>query len=430
MEFRLRFFNFNMGNSAAFAHLDDIYGAHGPLREELAEPFACGTVDLAFISLVETRVALSELSKLYGNPFGATLDKLIVMNACKEGARSTEWMVRGWLDGLAEKYNGNLKSVVAFNDRRFQEDTDARLFGRMTEVKVAGVPVPNPKKAFMGRTFVVANERYRFSFIVAHLPVFDIAAALERTDGDPLQVCKEALARRLRKILRAAYEQGVADDRTAIFVQGDLNSRTCLRGEQTEDVLLSVLNDRSLQATIQHGVGVPQGRWFEVVEHDVAASLPVTYKFHEQVGQDFCDSSAPKSLTIGEVVETGRRSCVFDRLASDAYRRTLEAIPAERLNGWGLAYSEGDFRPFRFPSATDRVICWAPLELADRMSFSFPRTGYEVVHLQGGSDHRPVSLDVVVKVAPPGLVRHRTPVETPPELLRSICQEDDDSHAS
>jgi len=59
------------------------------------------------------------------------------------------------------------------------------------------------------------------------------------------------------------------------------------------------------------------------------------------------------------------------------------------------------FRPFRFPSCPDRLVYWAPKALHRRMSWVNPRKTYEVNHLQGGSDHRPVWFEAVLTLSPP-----------------------------
>merc|ERR1719188_518395 len=140
---------------------------------------------------------------------------------------------------MAGAYNGNLKSFLAFAGSRFEEDANGLLFGRLTEARVAGVPVPNPKKAFVGRSIVErpgeGTGGVRFCFLGVHFPVAKLAAALEDCAIDQLHGAKVALARSLRKVLRKAGRSGVADKRTILFVQGDLNSRTVLRGETAEN---------------------------------------------------------------------------------------------------------------------------------------------------------------------------------------------------
>lgn len=415
MDIRLRFFNFNMANSSDFEGLAELLGpgGRGKFEGALQEPFADGgPVDLAFVSLVETRLALGEWLQQYLAQGRRPLDGGVTTGAAKEGAKKSEWSMRGWLDGLAEKYNGNLKTVVAFNRGRFREDEAAALFGRMTETKVAGIPVPNPKKAFIGRTFLAGSTGLRLCFVGAHFPVLQIAAALEEQDGgDPLLRAKESMARLLRKILREASATGLADTRTAIFVQGDLNSRTVLRPDGgVKDVLLEVLHDPAMQAAIAHELDLPPGEWFEIGVPEEAQSLPVTYKYGTDVGTAFQRRSGgaqpARSLTLGDVLRASqpqhRGRAVSDPEApSSAYFRTLRGIPPEQLRAMGLAFKEDEFRPFRFPACADRLICWAPDSLGARLSWTMPRGGCEVNHQQAGSDHRPVTLDLVLHVAPP-----------------------------
>lgn len=86
--------------------------------------------------------------------------------------------------------------------------------------------------------------------------------------------------------------------------------------------------------------------------------------------------------------------------AGDLYRRTMSQVHPILLQDWGLQFKESNFRAFRFPACADRVIYWAPLALAPRMTWELPRGGYEVNHLQAGSDHRPVSVEAILRIAP------------------------------
>merc|ERR1719375_1735268 len=86
--------------------------------------------------------------------------------------------LRSFVERLASSYNGNLKMVFCCSSR-FGEDTKAHLFGRLTEVKICGISVPNPKKAFLGRTFSTKGGCLRFCLIGAHFPVQRLAKSLE-----------------------------------------------------------------------------------------------------------------------------------------------------------------------------------------------------------------------------------------------------------
>mmetsp|Transcript_119413 Transcript_119413/g.338616 ORF Transcript_119413/g.338616 Transcript_119413/m.338616 type:complete len:123 (+) Transcript_119413:3-371(+) len=82
------------------------------------------------------------------------------------------------------------------------------------------------------------------------------------------------------------------------------------------------------------------------------------------------------------------------------YRSTLHGVQSKQLKSWGVHFKESEFRPFRFPACADRIAYWAPDSLAAHMSWSLPRGGYEINHLQAGSDHRPISLEAVLRIAP------------------------------
>lgn len=471
-EYRLRFFNFNMGNSSSFGSLSDLQGqgGRGFFETLLSEPFPDGgDVDLAFSTLVETRLIMSEWVEQYLSQKRAPLDIAMSQNACREGEHKPESKVHGWLEGIAASYNGNLKTVLAFSSRHFKVSSDAALFGRLPEAMMGNLSVPNPKKAFIGRSVTECAHDVRLCFVGAHFPVMTLAAVLdERTaessaaaaDVDPLQEAKMEVARTLRKITRRASRKGFLDDRTLIFIQGDLNSRTVLLPDgDVRDVLLDVLDDAAIQAAIHSGLSVPPGSFHELVQHDQARALPVTYKYHGQVGHGFRRPGDPppllpgsavrrvvmdgnvwvnKSFTIGDVLEAAgnaKPSGVVQSEGADIYRRTLGDIDDARLRAWGIKFTDTDFRPFRFPASTDRVIYWASHRLKTRLSWSFPRGGYEVNHFQAGSDHRPVCVEAILRIAPSegaACDGERRQGEPDPALVSSILEklsnaEDDDS---
>eukprot|EP00747_Dinoflagellata_sp_TGD_P061523 gnl/TRDRNA2_/TRDRNA2_152554_c1_seq1.p1 gnl/TRDRNA2_/TRDRNA2_152554_c1~~gnl/TRDRNA2_/TRDRNA2_152554_c1_seq1.p1 ORF type:complete len:595 (+),score=107.19 gnl/TRDRNA2_/TRDRNA2_152554_c1_seq1:132-1916(+) len=408
--YRIRFFMFNMGNSSHFNGLADLQGpgGRGFFENIYTEPFMDGSaVDVAFSALTETRLNISEYVHAYSAEKRTPLDVLVGQNARREGANHTHWRVRPLMESLAASYNGNLKSLLAFSSETFSEDKNGLLFGRLTEHSLAGVAVPNPKKAFIGRS-ILGSQGIRFCFVGAHFPITSIAQALEAPGAtNPLRDAKIAFARVLRKVLRKACKKGLADERTAIFVQGDLNSRTVLQGPEAHDVLLDLLRDDEMQQAIQHELPIPPGRWCEVVEHDSVHDLPVTYKFLDNISEILKDCPA---LTVGDVLSTARHGSLgSDALpekehssGSEFYKRTLTAVSDEKVAEWGLVFKKHDFRAFRFPACADRIIYWAPNSLARRMSWTFPRGGYEVNHAQGGSDHRPVSLEAELQIAPEG----------------------------
>lgn len=456
--FRLRFFNYNMANSAGYSGIGALQGpgGRGEFADLLRDPFPDGSrVDAVFITLVETRLSIGEWVRdsLLRREVNLPLDAILTMNARREGANKTRSKLRSKLERVAASYNGNLKSMLAFRSGRFFEDIHGGLFGRLTERSVAGVPVPNPKKAFMGRSIVSQGglkPSVRLCFVSAHFPVSKLAAALEDTTVDQLTGAKVALAQVLRKILKKANKRGVCDGRTVILVQGDLNSRTVLTGTESRDVLLDVLADDVTQAAIQHGLGLPPGRFRELVFFNDAASLPVTYKYREKA-----PAETAGTLKLGTVVrhaqntqspprpqpQEGTASWATSSHATNCpYRRMMTDIGKGTLADWGLVYKENDFRPFRFPACTDRVIYWALDALGDRLSWEVEPCGYEVNAQQSGSDHRPVAVEALLRVEPrPIRCSTRTldgvdtaaliDGDTSRESIRMVCADSDDSDA-
>lgn len=85
---------------------------------------------------------------------------------------------------------------------------------------------------------------------------------------------------------------------------------------------------------------------------------------------------------------------------SGIYGRTMANLGEQKLEELGVAFkSQEKFRAYRFPASADRVIYWAPDALEQRLSWQFPRGGYEVNYSQLGSDHRPVTLEAVLRVS-------------------------------
>mmetsp|Transcript_36224 Transcript_36224/g.65755 ORF Transcript_36224/g.65755 Transcript_36224/m.65755 type:complete len:557 (+) Transcript_36224:76-1746(+) len=431
-EHRIRFFNYNMANNPNFTSVNELQGpgGRGSFLDALRSPFSDGQVaNLSFVTLVETRLSMTEWVMKYLSQHRQTkLDSLLLQNARAEAGVHTRSRVRSFVEGLAANYAGNLKSLLAFSSAEFEEDSAGDLFGRLTEREIAGLPVPNPKKAFMGRSLVAhLGEGPRFCFVGAHFPVAKLAACLEDPSCDPLHGAKTALAKTLRRVLKKASKRGLTDEHTIIFVQGDLNSRTVLVGDEAHDALLELLEDDSMQAAMQHQLGLPPGRWREVESHSRVEDLPVTYKFHlDQKCKS--DAASGKQLTIGDVIGAARtRSGSAGQNAdtaavaespsaqgnlqsklddmSNIYKRTLDNLGHEQRTRCALAFKPNAFRPFRFPACADRVIYWAADSLADKLSWELPQGGYEVNHAQLGSDHRPVTLEVILRVSPKPL-RH------------------------
>jgi len=438
-DYRLRFFNFNMANNKAFRSLEELQGPNGRglFEETLAAPFSDGSaVDLVFITLVETRLQLGEWVHEHLAKEASQLDVIRYQNACREGVKNCETQTYSLLQGLASSYNGNLKSILAFSSKCFRECGVRTLFGRLADVKVAGMGVPNPKKSFVGRTVEEIDHGIRFCLTGAHFPIHHIAHALDAETEDPLPVVKSALAQTLRKVLRRAYWRGIIDARTVIIVQGDLNSRTVLHPSgDAHDALLELLNDDVMQAAINHGLSIPPGRWREMVKHDSVRDLPVTYKFRDVPGQEVAQQIDYRTqLTLGNVLDASRTADArCSGHAANTYRKALLDMPAAVREAWAIDFKEKDFRPFRFPASVDRIIYWAPESLAGRLSWSLPRGGYEVNHRQTGSDHRPVCLEVLLRVEPRGhfsdvASEHhaaQSAVSPPDDVIRTVSKFDD-----
>jgi len=448
MECRIRFYGYNMGNSATSEALDELRGVHGSgdLQQVLTEPLADnGPVDLAFMSFEEIPSHVEAFQSREKHP----LDQFVNMDSGKYMASGEESAMMGstgmvqLLAGInrmispedqqfATKYIGNLEAQVAWNSNVFEQDEDGELFGLIPEPTLIGSLLPNPKKSFVGRSFLLMGD-LRICFVAAHFPMNDIKYALEDPKNDPLGTSMQVLGRTLRSILATASERNIADERTIIFVQGDLNSRTVLEegadGPVVSDVLHSLLSNDEVQASITADLDISEGRWYEAVDHPSALHLPVTYKFHEEIEEDCefkmssCSNFDRKGglqqrFTIGDVLEAARgefpleaehsASELFEASSEtgakkpkplDIYARTLMKVPPERLQNWGVAFKEKNAKPYHFPSSADRIIYWAPKALAHRLTLTLPEGGYVVNHAQGGSDHRPVSLEVVLRIA-------------------------------
>lgn len=448
--YRIRFYNFNMANSTSFGSVQELQGPGGvgKLIESVQGPMGDGSSpDLIFATLVETRVNISECTADFmSQKSHPRIDSILAQNARREGANNSKSRTRTFLEGIAASYNGNLKSVLAFSSSDFDEDAQGALFGRLTETTVAGLAVPNPKKAFMGRSLVEKHEEgIRVCFVSGHFPIAKLAAGLEDGLGSPLENTKVALAQTLRKVLRNAAERGVANEQTILVVQGDLNSRTVVHNGEYFDVLHEVLGDSSMQRAIQHELRLPPGSWAEVAAPASVNDLPVTYKFQDDRRCEFPGDSRHSILRLGDLFSIaqlegdvrgsssptaprsrhGSNSSAEDgpKIATENYRRLLLNLGEQQLNEWGLAFKKNDFRAFRFPASADRVIYWLPDSLRDRVSWKLIAGGYEVNHNQLGSDHRPVSLEAILTIARKNDMkvekqRTVTKAETGPELPR------------
>ncbi|CAE7240994.1 slob1 [Symbiodinium natans] len=414
--YRFRFLTFNLANSQQLQSSDAIQGLFGqPLERSLASPLSDGSdPDAIFVSFPESCLDIASLSEQLGTIFPRC--RLQAQSAAAESKQTKSTKVRALIEEVAARHSGDMQTLLIHDDARFQEDA-ATIFGLLTDVTVAGVRVPNPKKSFVGQG-VAESGGARFGFIGAHFPITQLAALLDSEDlrtraakaeGSTLQAAKRLLAAGLRSVLRTAASTMSVDGNTVLFLQGDLNSRTLLEGSRCKDVLLEVFKDRPLQRAIQRGLELPSGRWHEVgagsSESLRAAALPVTYKFQPNPAEA---SALDEALRIGDVLEEASKARLFPNAPSgeqgvhvpEKYRETM-VDAEEACSRWGLAFKKSAFRPFRFPACPDRMIYWAADSLNERMSWELPQGGYQVNFEQLGSDHKPVWLDLSLHIAPP-----------------------------
>jgi len=339
-------------------------------------------------------------------------DTVVMASATTESVNLHKSRVLGIIDGWVGDLIGDLKTVLAFASKRFTQDASGDFYVPLVDHTVAGVAMPNPKKAFIGKTLTETSPGgLRIIFAGAHFPITTIADSIETEDAsvDALQAAKRSVAGILRKVLRDIGRKEGVDEQTIFFLQGDLNSRTILKGGRPYDILLELLEDRLLQRAIGYNLpGIPRGRWYEMVQHDDARSLPVTYKFtHDAVDRDSAES--PSSLTIGAVVDKASEARLFRARAETAgeghspaaYKQCLADVGDDYRSEWGIAFKPKNFRPFRFPSSADRLLYWVADPLHSRLEWEFPRGGYQVNYKQGGSDHKPVSLEAILRIRPP-----------------------------
>ncbi|CAE7894969.1 Kidins220 [Symbiodinium sp. KB8] len=81
--------------------------------------------------------------------------------------------VRALIEEVAARHSGDMQTVLIYDDSRFPSDART-IFGLLTDVTVAGVRVPNPKKSFLGQS-VAEPGGLRFGFMGAHFPITQLA---------------------------------------------------------------------------------------------------------------------------------------------------------------------------------------------------------------------------------------------------------------
>ncbi|CAJ1403884.1 unnamed protein product, partial [Effrenium voratum] len=108
----------------------------------------------------------------------SALEALGLASSAAESAQR-QGRVQGLLEDIAARHNGDMQTLLIF-DRLFREDSEG-CFGFLTDVTVAGMRVPNPKKAFLGRS-LAAPGGLRFGLVGAHFPITQLADILDCKD--------------------------------------------------------------------------------------------------------------------------------------------------------------------------------------------------------------------------------------------------------
>ncbi|CAE7778668.1 slob1 [Symbiodinium sp. CCMP2456] len=413
--YTFRFLTFNLANSQQLESSHALQGLGGQsLQQSLSSSLDGSDADVVFVSFPESCMDVASLGEQLATCFPCR--QLRAQSAAQESIQTKGTKVRALIEEVAARHSGDMQTVLIYDDSRFPNDARA-IFGLLTDVTVAGVRVPNPKKSFLGQS-IAEPGGLRLGFMGAHFPITQLAALLDADDprmksskaqSSTLEAAKRLFASGLRSVLRTAAASMSIDGNTILFLQGDLNSRTLLEGTRCKDLLLEVLKDLPLQRAIQRGLELPSGRWYEIgapsSESLGAAALPVTYKFHPKPAEPM---PADGALRLGDILEEAGKARLFPSAPSggqgvhvpEKYRETL-LDAEEACNRWGLAFKKSAFRPFRFPASADRMIYWASESLAQRLSWELHHGGYQVNFQQLGSDHKPVWLEVSLRVAPP-----------------------------
>lgn len=396
---RLRFFNFNMANIPALDPYDDVIDSF--LETAFAD--SC-PVDVAFVTLTEARFKMRSfvrtiLSKWAHHGLPASgFDWLTHRNALKpETVRSCfPWT---WCRAkVVQHVSGNVKTVLGYCREHFEVEDREELLGRFTR---------NPEKAFLGTSIVRKLDGLKLCFFGTHFPMQKLQAVLlDPTDSSQnrMVAAKIEYAKVLREVLSQVSTWKLANKRTVIFVQGDLNSRTIFSddnegGSEAKDVLLEVLSDAVMMAAISCDLNLPPGRWREVVFFEGVAEMPVTYKMHMKKNNTLAQPAAARAITMGEILTRVHNPSQPPPQPANPQRQ-LTSVNRKEFNEWGLKHDPATVKPSHFPAFTERVIYWAPDELACKISFSFPYGGYEVLRHIDSSDHRPVTLEVALEVHP------------------------------
>lgn len=403
--FAFRFYNYNMNMNGLFASASELQNPAGVGKFRLStlfdKPLKDGrTVDVLFCTLTETQLNI-DLWVQNQRHSNLALSKnrssnVITTSAQRQCKRNEK---------AEATIEGDLNTVIVADDERFVEDR-SMIYGRLAENKVRGnKSLPDPKKSFLGRALSLSNKStgLRFLLLGVHFPIKQMEKCLENSDPNyVLNGVKETLADTLQAIMKKVAEDEKIDDQTIIIIQGNINSRTLLvdSGDKPRDALLELLADHDLQQQICEGLSIPPGKFKEICRFENALGLPVTYKFEASVRPQ-CNEL--KLEDVFKANPNGQRPKGYGRRdekdISNRYSEILSRVFRDPLSKtWGLFFDPLDDKYHHFPAAADRVIYWAPDELADRLVWD--PCCYSVNDGQLGSDHKPVYLEAVLKVAP------------------------------
>ncbi|CAE7325759.1 Kidins220, partial [Symbiodinium microadriaticum] len=147
-----RFLTFNLANR----YLEEIDGA---------DP------DVVFVSFPESCMDIASLGEQLATCFPCR--QLRAQSAAQESIQTKGTKVRALIEEVAARHSGDMQTVLIYDDSRFPSDART-IFGLLTDVTVAGVRVPNPKKSFLGQS-VAEPGGLRFGFMGAHFPITQLA---------------------------------------------------------------------------------------------------------------------------------------------------------------------------------------------------------------------------------------------------------------
>lgn len=125
--------------------------------------------------------------------------------------------------------------------------------------------------------------------------------------------------------------------------------------------------------------------------------MPVTYKMHMKKNNALAQPTQARTVTMGEILTRVHNPAQPPPQPTNPERQ-LTSVNRAEFSEWGLKNDPAKVKPSHFPAFTERVIYWAPDELACKISFVFPHGGYEVLRHIDSSDHRPVTLEAALEI--------------------------------